>query len=206
MDSNLRIAVLISGTGRSLQNFITLKTAGTLPVDIVQVIANTPTAKGIQFALQADIPIAVIEPQQFSGISDFSQAIFDCCRKSGCNYVILAGFLKLLEIPPDFQNRVLNIHPSLIPSFCGKGYYGHHVHEAVLEYGAKLTGCTVHFVDNEYDHGPVFLQKSVPVLEDDTPESLAARVFEAECCAYPESIAILATGRVTVVGRKVRIE
>jgi phosphoribosylglycinamide formyltransferase-1 len=117
----------------------------------------------------------------------------------------MGGFLKRLDIPADFANRVVNIHPGLIPAFCGKGFYGHHVHEAVLEYGAKLSGCTVHFADNQYDHGPVILQKAVPVENDDTPETLAARVFEAECEAYPEAIQLIAEGRVKLEGRIVRI-
>ncbi len=119
--------------------------------------------------------------------------------------VVMGGFLKRVTIPEDFTNRVTNIHPALIPAFCGRGYYGHRVHEAVLEYGAKLSGCTVHFADNQYDHGPVILQKAVPVLDDDTPESLAARVFEAECEAYPEALQLIADGRVRVEGRRVRI-
>jgi folate-dependent phosphoribosylglycinamide formyltransferase PurN len=99
----------------------------------------------------------------------------------------------------------MNIHPSLIPAFCGRGFYGHHVHEAVLAYGVKITGCTVHFADNQYDHGPIILQRAVPVWDDDTPESLAARVFEQECEAYPEAIRLYAAGRLQLEGRRVRI-
>ena len=117
----------------------------------------------------------------------------------------MGGFLWRITIPDDFANRVTNIHPGLVPAFCGKGYYGHRVHEAVLEYGAKLSGCTVHFADNQYDHGPVILQKAVPVLDDDTPDTLAARVFEAECEAYPEALQLIADGRVRVEDRRVRI-
>ena len=117
----------------------------------------------------------------------------------------MGGFLKRVTIPDDFANRVTNIHPGLIPAFCGQGFYGHRVHEAVLEYGAKLSGCTVHFADNQYDHGPIILQRAVPVLDDDTPDALAARVFEAECEAYPEALRLIAAGRVKVEGRRVRI-
>ena len=117
----------------------------------------------------------------------------------------MAGFLKRVTIAEDFANRVTNIHPGLIPAFCGHGFYGHHVHQAVIDYGAKLSGCTVHFADNQYDHGPVILQRAVPVLDDDTADTLAARVFEAECEAYPEAIQLIAQGRVRVEGRKVRI-
>jgi phosphoribosylglycinamide formyltransferase-1 len=114
----------------------------------------------------------------------------------------MAGWLHLLPIPNDFRYRVLNIHPALLPSFGGKGMYGHHVHEAVLAYGAKVSGCTVHYADDTYDTGPILVQKCVPVLEGDTPTSLAARVFEAECEAYPEAIELIAEGRVTIEGRR----
>ena len=115
------------------------------------------------------------------------------------------AFSSELRFPADFTNRVVNIHPGLIPAFCGQGFYGHRVHQAVLDYGAKISGCTVHFADNDYDHGPVILQRAVPVLDDDTAKTLAARVFQAECAAYPEAIQLIADGRVRVEGRKVRI-
>ena len=117
----------------------------------------------------------------------------------------MGGFLSHVLIPADFENRVINTHPSLIPSFCGKGFYGSHVHRAVLEYGAKISGCTLHFVDNQYDHGPIILQKSVAVSSDDTPETLAKRVFEQECLAYPEVLRLLSTKRVVVEDRTVRV-
>jgi phosphoribosylglycinamide formyltransferase 1 len=116
----------------------------------------------------------------------------------------MGGFLKHVLIPDDFIGKVVNIHPALIPAFCGQGFYGHRVHEAVLEYGAKVSGCTVHFVDNQYDHGPIILQRVVPVMDDDTPDSLAARVFSAECEAYPEALRLIAAGRATIDGRRVR--
>ena len=118
--------------------------------------------------------------------------------------VVMGGFLKHVLVPPDFENRVTNIHPGLIPAFCGQGFYGLHVHQSVLEYGVKVSGCTIHFVDNQYDHGPIILQRVVPVLDDDTPHSLAARVFEAECEAYPQVLQWIAEGRVHVAGRRVR--
>ena len=113
----------------------------------------------------------MVEPQGLRGQEDFSRAIFDRCRAAEVDLVVMGGFLKRVTIPEDFANRVTNIHPALIPAFCGHGFYGHRVHEAVLDYGAKLSGCTVHFADNQYDHGPVILQRAVPVLDDDTPES-----------------------------------
>lgn len=201
-----RIAVLISGGGTTLRNFIQEIDAGRLPVQIVLVISSSPTARGLQFAADAGISSAVVERKAFADQDDFSRAIFDRCREARTDLVVLGGFLKRVTIPADFANRVVNIHPALVPSFCGEGYYGHRVHEAVLEYGAKLSGCTVHFADNQYDHGPVILQKAVPVLDGDTPDTLAARVFEAECEAYPEALRLIAAGRVTVEGRRVRIK
>jgi folate-dependent phosphoribosylglycinamide formyltransferase PurN len=119
--------------------------------------------------------------------------------------VCLAGFLQLLPVPEDFAGRVMNIHPALIPAFCGQGFYGHHVHEAALAYGVKVSGCTVHFADNVFDHGPIILQRAVPVLDGDTAETLAARVFDQECEAYPEAIRLFAEGRLHIDGRSVRI-
>jgi len=200
-----RIAVLISGGGTTLRNFIERIAAGRLRMEIVLVISSSPTARGLQYAAEAGIPAAIVERRAFAGQDEFSRAIFDRCRQAGADLVAMAGFLKRVTIPDDFANRVTNIHPALIPAFCGPGFYGHRVHEAVLEYGAKLSGCTVHFADNEYDHGPVILQKAVPVLDCDTPDTLAARVFEAECEAYPEALQLIADGRVSVEGRRVKI-
>ena len=203
--SSLRIAVLISGGGTTLRNLIEKIEAGTLDVKIVQVISSDPQAGGIQYAEKAGIPLAVVERKGYESRDQFSAAIFDPCRRTGAEFVVLGGFLKRISVPDDFTLRVVNIHPALIPAFCGKGFYGHYVHEAVLEYGVKLTGCTVHFADNEYDHGPVILQRAVPVMDDDTPETLAARVFQAECEAYPEALRLIAAGRVSVEDRRVRI-
>lgn len=201
----LRLAVLISGTGRTLKNLLARIQAGTLDAEIRLVVANVAGADGLQYAKEAGVPQVVIPHKEFASTDDFSRAIFDACRVAEAELVVLAGFIRRLTIPEDFANRVINIHPALVPSFCGKGFYGHHVHEAVLNYGAKISGCTVHFVDNEYDHGPVILQKAVPVLDDDTPDTLAARVFEAETEVYPEAVQLIAQGRVTVDGRRVRI-
>ncbi len=201
----LRIAVLISGGGTTLHNFIEKIDAGQLPVEIALVVSSSPAARGLRFARQAGIPSVVVERERFDCQDAFSRVIFDHCRRAGAALVVMGGFLKRLTIPDDFRNRVLNIHPGLIPAFCGQGLFGHHVHEAVIEYGAKLSGCTVHFADNEYDHGPVILQRAVPVLDDDNPDTLAARVFAAECEAYPEALRLIAEGRVRVEGRRVRI-
>jgi phosphoribosylglycinamide formyltransferase-1 len=149
--------------------------------------------------------VPVIYNKKTTSNDNFSRAIFEPCREAGVKYVVMGGFLKHVPIPPDFENRVVNIHPALIPAFCGKGMYGLAVHQAVLDYGAKLTGCTVHFVDNEYDHGPVILQEAVPVRDDDTAEKLAARVSVAEWHALPAALKLLAQGKVNVAGRRVHV-
>lgn len=202
----LRVAVLISGGGTTLRNLLTHIDERGLPVRVMTVISSTPKARGLEFARAANIPTCIIERKQHLSDEDYGRAIFGACRDAGCDYVVMAGFLKFTPVPDDFACRVINIHPALIPAFCGHGMYGHHVHEAVLKYGAKLSGCTVHFVDNEYDHGPIILQRAVPVLDDDTPDTLAARVFEAECEAYPEALRLIAEGRVHCDGRRVTIK
>src|SRR5690606_14458831 len=131
--------------------------------------------------------------------------IFAAGRDAGVDYVAMAGFMKLAPVHDDFTGRVLNIDPALIPAFCGHGMYGHHVHQAVLDYGAKITGVTIHFVDNEYDAGPIIWQQPVPVFDDDTADTLAARVFGAEKEAYPQVLRLLAAGRIKLQGRKVKI-
>lgn len=200
-----RLAVLISGGGTTLKNLIEKIAAGCLGAEIALVVSSSSAARGLQFARDAGIPAVVVDPKQFASQDTFSACVFERCRTAAADLVVMAGFLKRVTIPQDFTNRVVNIHPGLIPAFCGQGFYGHRVHQAVLDYGAKLSGCTVHFADNDYDHGPVILQRAVPVLDDDTAETLAARVFEAECAAYPEAIQLIADGRVRVEGRKVRI-
>jgi formyltetrahydrofolate-dependent phosphoribosylglycinamide formyltransferase len=205
MNDALRIAVLISGGGTTLRNLIRHIDAGKLRADIPLVISSSPNAKGIQFAVEAGIDAVVVLPKAFDSQDAFSEAVFRHCRDARADLVVMAGFLKRITVPEDFAGRVVNIHPALIPAFCGEAMYGHFVHEAVLRYGVKITGCTVHFADNQYDHGPVILQKAVPVLDGDTPETLAARVFEAECVAYPEALQLIADGRVKLEGRRVRI-
>lgn len=204
MPNPFPIAVLISGGGTTLRNLLACQARGELPVEFKLVIASKPDAKGLAFATAANIPTLVVEKKKGIAAQAYSDAIFNPLRAAGVQLVVMGGFLKHVLIPPDFENRVVNIHPGLIPAFCGKGMYGHHVHEAVLAYGAKISGCTVHFVDNQYDHGPIILQQVVPVLDNDTPDALAARVFAAECLALPETLRLIAAGRVSVAGRRVR--
>jgi len=201
----LRLAVLLSGGGTTLQNLLNQIAGGRLPAEILFVLSSHADAFGLLRAEQAGVPTAVVERADYASREEFSQAIFERCRQAGVDLVCLAGFLQLLLIPEDFHGRVMNIHPSLIPAFCGKGYYGHRVHEAALAYGVKISGCTVHLADNLYDHGPIILQRAVPVLDSDTPETLAARVFEQECEAYPEAIRLFAAGRLHREGRRVRV-
>lgn len=203
MHQPIRLAVLLSANGTTLQNLIDKIAAGRLAARIAVVISNHPDAYGLVRAERAGIPTALVERSECASRSEFNTRIFEKCRQADVDLVCLAGFLQLLQIPDDFLLRVVNIHPSLIPSFCGKGYYGHHVHEAALAYGVKVSGCTVHFADNVYDHGPIILQRTVPVLDDDTPDSLAARIFVEESEAYPEAIRLFAEGRIRVEGRRV---
>lgn len=198
MADKMPIAVLISGRGRTLRNILDKIDANELDVKINMVIGSK-NCYGLQFAEKKNIPTDVVESSQYSDIETFSEAVFAKCRRSMARYVVMAGYLSKLRIPHDFENRVLNIHPSLIPSFCGKGFYGRSVHEAALRQGVKVSGCTVHFVDNEYDHGPIILQKVVPVLEDDTTDTLSDRVlYDAEFKAYPEALQLLAEKKIQI--------
>ncbi len=196
-----RLAVLISAGGTTLQNLIDRP----LAADIALVVSSNAGVFGLERARRANLPWAIVSRKEAGSRSEFSKRIFDLCRDAKIDLVCLAGFLQLIEVPDDYLGKVMNIHPSLIPAFCGHGFYGHHVHEAVLAYGAKVSGCTVHFADNQYDHGPIILQRTVPVLNDDSPESLEKRIFVEECEAYPEAIRLFAEGRLEIVGRCVRI-
>jgi len=201
----VRLGVLISGGGSTLVNFVSRIKEGRLRAEIPIVVASRPDCGGIARAKAAGIRAEVVARKTCAGVDEFSERIFSLLREEQVDLVVLAGFLSLIRIPDDFSYRVLNIHPGLIPGFCGKGYYGDKVHRAVLERGAKISGCTVHFADNIYDHGPIIVQKAVPVLEGDSPATLAARVFSAECDAYPEAVGLFAQGRLQVVDGRVRI-
>ena len=187
-----RLAVLISGSGTTLRNLLQWQTAGKLAAQIVLVGSSSADAAGLQYAAAAGIPCFVVDHRTVRDEVEFSRQIFSRCRELTVDYVVLGGFLRKLRIPADFERRVVNIHPSLIPAFAGKGFYGRRVHEAVLRQGCKVTGCTVHFVDDEFDHGPIIDQAAVRVQDSDTPETLAARVFAAECELYPAVINRLA--------------
>jgi phosphoribosylglycinamide formyltransferase 1 len=183
----LRLAVLLSGSGRTLDNLLEEITAGRLAARIEVVVSNKPGVRGLTIAERADVPTHVV-PRGDLSLADWSSQIFAICRAADTDIIVMAGFLQLVVIPFDFTGRVINIHPALLPAFGGKGFHGMHVHRAALARGCTVSGCTVHLVDNEYDHGQILHQKTVPVLADDTAESLAARVFAAECVALPEAI------------------
>ncbi len=204
-NSPIRLAVLLSGSGTTLQNLLDRIAAGRLQASVRLVVSNRVDAMGLWRAEKAGIPTAVVVRKDHPSVESFSEAIFAACRRAEADLVLLAGFLQLIHVPADYAGRVMNIHPSLIPAFCGKGFYGHHVHEAVLQSGVKVSGCTVHFADNVYDRGPIILQRTVHVLDDDTADSLAARVFEQECEAYPEAVQLFSEGRLRIEGRRVRI-
>ncbi len=204
LDRPVRLAVLISGGGTTLLNLAGKIKAEQLNAAISLVIASRSDCKGVERATSLELPCEVVSRRDFDSTETFSDRIFDLCRQHEIDLVILGGFLSLIRIPDDFEHRVMNIHPSLIPSFCGKGYHGHHVHEAVLERGTRVSGCTVHFANNEYDAGPIIVQKIVPVLDEDDADALARRVFDAECEAYPEAIRLFASGSLTIDGLRVR--
>jgi phosphoribosylglycinamide formyltransferase-1 len=204
MPNPLRIAVLLSGGGRTLQNFIDRRAAGDLPVEIPLVIASRAGLGGTERAKAAGLPAVVADRREFPNLQAFSDHVFTLCDEAKVDLICLAGWLSLLQIPDRYNNRMLNVHPALLPSFGGKGMYGHHVHQAVIDHGCKVSGCTVHFCDNTYDTGPIVLQRTCPVLDDDTADTLAARVFEQESIAYPEAIRLYARRRLQIEGRRVR--
>jgi formyltetrahydrofolate-dependent phosphoribosylglycinamide formyltransferase len=168
------------------------------------VVASKAGIGAIERAEAAGIPVSLVVRGAQQSLEDFSAAVFEPIRQDRADLVVLGGFLALVAIPPDYDGRVINIHPALIPSFCGKGYHGLIVHQDAIATGVKVSGCTVHFADATYDTGPIILQRTVSVHDDDTPETLAARVFQAECAALPEAIALYTAGRLKVEGRRVR--
>ena len=205
MSEPIRLGVLISGGGRTLQNFLDLAREGRLKGRVVKVISSEADAYGLERARGAGVPTAVVRRKDYENVQAFSDAVTAELQAEDVELVAMAGFLQLYRIPDRYAGRVINIHPALLPSFGGKGYYGDRVHRAVIDYGCKVSGVTVHFADNTYDTGPIIVQKAVPVLEDDDEHSLAARVFEKELEAFPEAIDLFAEGRLRREGRRVVI-
>jgi len=185
----INVAVCLSGGGRTLQNLIDLQNEKTLPIRIVLVISSNAGAYGVERAKKHGITVKTVKRHQYQNTASFTKDILDACNAARVDLICLAGFVKrLAPIPKKWQTSILNIHPSLLPAFGGKGFYGDRIHKAVIEQKASVTGCTVHYVDDEYDHGPILAQTSIIVEPADTAETLAAKVFELEKIVYPEAI------------------
>ena len=206
----LRIAVLVSGGGTNLQAIMDAVADGKITnTEIATVISNNKNAYALERAAKAGIPNCCISPKDYADRAQFHEALLAALDEAQVDLIVLAGFLVVIPemMIRKYRNRIINIHPSLIPSFCGKDYYGLKVHEGVLNRGVKVTGATVHFVDDGTDTGPIILQKAVEVHQDDTPKSLQLRVMEeAEWVIMPRAIDLIANGKVKVEGGKALIE
>ncbi len=200
-----RIAVLLSGSGSSLENLLGCIDEATVPGEVCVVVASKANAFGLERARRRGIPAVAVPRKEYPEVDRFNDAIHAALAPHEPELVLLLGFLSPFETRGRYEGRALNVHPALVPAFCGKGFYGHRVHEAVLAAGVKLTGATVHFVDSEYDHGPIVLQEAVEVRDDDTAETLAARVQAAERRLVPEAVRLFAAGRLRIRGRRVVI-
>lgn len=205
----LRIGVMVSGGGTNLQAILDNIASGNLSgCEIVTVVSSKPDVYALERARINQIPSAVISRKNFDSSEAYDYALLSHMQKFDVDLVVLAGFLSLLgeKFVMAYKNSIINVHPSLIPSFCGKGYYGQIPHQKALEYGVKVTGATVHFVEPEYDSGPIILQKAVEVLSNDTPETLQKRVMEkAEWIILPEAIKLYSQGKLKINGRHVEI-
>jgi phosphoribosylglycinamide formyltransferase 1 len=198
----LRLAVLLSGGGTSLENLFERIDAGELPARVVVVIASRADAGGLARARRRGVPALAVPRKELRDVRAFNDAIHAELARHEVDLVALLGFLSPFETR-GFAGRTINVHPALVPAFSGRGFYGHRVHEAVLARGCKVSGATVHFCDDEYDHGPILLQEAVPVLDGDTPDTLAARVQAAERRLVPEAIRLIAEKRLRVEGGRV---
>jgi phosphoribosylglycinamide formyltransferase-1 len=208
--SGKRIAVLVSGGGTNLQALIDAEKQGTFGESKISlVLASKPDVYALERAKNNDIPTKVLSRKEYADIASYSKALAEALTAEGIDLVVLAGFLTIIDeqVYKAFPNRIINVHPALIPSFCGKGYYGLHVHEAALAKGVKVSGATVHIVTPECDAGPIILQKAVAVREDDTPETLQRRIMEeAEWNILPEAVKLFCEDRLTVENNKVIIK
>lgn len=204
----MRLAVFASGGGTNMQAILDACQAGIVSADVVACVSNTPEAGALERARRHDVPSAVVSPTAFDTPTAFGNALLDILNRHSVDFVALAGYM--IKVPPNvvdaFRGRMTNIHPALLPAFGGKGMYGHHVHEAVIDYGAHWSGATVHLVTEEYDQGPIVLQEPVPVHSDDTPATLADRVQSVEHSLYPEALRLFSENRVRVDGRTVRLD
>jgi phosphoribosylglycinamide formyltransferase-1 len=204
----MNIAVFASGRGSNLMAILKAIEEGKLKARVVVVVSNNSSAGALEIARSKGIDALHISRRQFSSDREYADKILSELRKRNVELVVLAGYMKKIpaEVVSEYRNRILNIHPALLPSFGGQGMYGINVHKAVIESGVKITGVTVHIVDEEYDHGPIVLQRAVEVKDDDTPETLAERVLKVEHEVYPEAIRLFVEGKVNVFGRKVIIK
>lgn len=209
-EKHTKIAVLVSGGGTNLQALIDAEQRGELGSGkIGLVVSSNPDAYALERAAKHGIPSRVLARRDYPSIKEYSRALSDLLTAEGTELVVLAGFLTIIDeqVYNSFPNKILNVHPALIPSFCGKGFYGLHVHEAALAKGVKVSGATVHIVTPECDAGPIVLQRAVEVLEDDTPERLQQRIMrEAEWKILPEAVRLFCDGRITVENNKVHIK
>jgi phosphoribosylglycinamide formyltransferase-1 len=202
----VRLGVLISGGGTTLMNILEHINKGQLNAKAAVVISSLSTAAGVEKAKAAGLNVKIIRKKDHPDIDEFSKCIEEELAAANVDLVVQGGWLCLWKIPPRYENRVMNIHPALLPSFGGQGMWGHHVHEAVLAKGCKVSGFTVHFCTNEYDKGPIIVQRCCPVKEGDNSEILAARVFEQECIAYPQAIKLFAEDKLLVQDGRVKIK
>jgi len=202
----VRLGVLISGGGTTLMNILEYLRRGELNARVAAVISSRSDVAGVERAKSAGLNVKIIRKKDYPDIDEFSRRIEEELVAAEVELVVQGGWLCLWKIPPRYENRVMNIHPALLPSFGGRGMWGHHVHEAVLKAGCKVSGCTVHFCTNEYDKGPIIVQRACEAKDVDTPDTLAARVFEQECIAYPQAIRLFAEGRLLVENGKLRIK
>jgi phosphoribosylglycinamide formyltransferase 1 len=205
-----RVAVLASGSGSTFQNLVLRSRLpeddpSALAADVVLLVVSKPDAYAAKRADVLGVACEVLPKEIQKDAAALGAEIGRILAAHRVDVVAMGGFLKLWTIPPEFRGKVLNVHPALLPAFGGHGMYGHHVHDAVIASGAKVSGCTVHFADDQYDTGPIIVQRTVPVTFEDTPETLAERVMEAEREAYPEAVRLLAEGRLSLEGRRVRI-
>jgi phosphoribosylglycinamide formyltransferase-1 len=207
MPGRLKVGVLASGGGTNLQAIIDRAADGRLDAEVTVVISDVADAFALERARRAAVHAAFINPRDFPHRDAFNRAIIHKLRDHGVELVALAGYLRITsdEFVDAFDGRIMNIHPSLVPAFCGKGMHGLRVHQAALDYGVKVTGCTVHFVTKQVDAGPIIIQRTAPVLDDDTAETLSARVLKEEHIAYSEAIQLFAEGRLRIEGRRVLV-
>jgi len=204
----LKIGVLISGSGTNLQSIIDNIDNGEINGEITVVISNKIDAFGLERARKHNIDAVFVNQKEYENFEQYNDALIKELENHGAELVVLAGYLKILSVKfiEMYMNRIINIHPSLIPSFCGKGYYGLKVHEAAVNYGVKLSGATVHFVNEEADAGPIIMQESVKVDYDDTAETLQKKILKIEHKILPQAIIYFCDGKIEVFGRKVKIQ